>query len=187
MTNQLIPVFTGKIGNTQQNIVDGRTLHAFLGSRARFGNWIALRIKQYDFQEGTDFLVNNKIIINPRRKGGRPQTDYHLTLDMAKELSMVERTPKGKEARRYFIECERQLIKNIAAQPPSLPIRDRLAVRKEIRLTLQEAISCNNEGLRTVFLSQARKLSSEIGEPLDGILSASQMKQLECREGVGDV
>jgi len=187
MSNQLIPVFTGEIGNISQNIVDGRTLHAFLGCRSRFGNWMALRIKQYDFQDGIDFVWNNKIIISKGRGGSRKVIDYNLTLDMAKELSMVERTPKGKEARRYFIECERQLIKNIAAQPPSLPIRDRLAVRKEIRLTLQEAISCNNEGLRTVFLSQARKLSSEIGEPLDGILSASQMKQLECREGVGDV
>lgn len=56
--------------------------------------------------------VSNKIIENPKNpknKGGRPTKEYFLTLDMAKELSMVERNEKGKQARKYFIECEKRL------------------------------------------------------------------------------
>ncbi|WP_438467680.1 antA/AntB antirepressor family protein [Marinomonas sp. PE14-40] len=77
------------------------------------------RIKQYQFVENEDFILipqnggtNNKF--SPEREetrntGGRPTKDYFFTLNMAKELAMVERNEKGREARRYFINCERQL------------------------------------------------------------------------------
>jgi len=185
MTDQLIPVFTGEIGRVSQNVVDGRTLHAFLGGRAQFGNWICVRIKQYDFQEDTDFIRFNKIIKSKGRGGDRKSTDYHLTLDMAKELSMVERTPKGKEARRYFIECERQLLRNLAAQPPVLPLRDRLAVRKEIRITLQEMMACKYAPVAKIMLMQVKRLSAEIGESLETVLTDGEIKALNNNKGEG--
>lgn len=52
-----------------------------------------------------DFLIN----LSKTPTGGRPTTEYHITLDMAKELSMVESNAKGKQARRYFIDCEERL------------------------------------------------------------------------------
>lgn len=85
--------------------VDARHLHKFLGVRRRFATWISERIAEYGFVDGQDYTSFSQIGEKPR--GGRPTIEYHLTLDMAKELSMVERTPKGREARRYFIECER--------------------------------------------------------------------------------
>lgn len=107
MKNNLIEVFVGEINNQKTNLVDARTLHAFLESGIRFNDWINRRIEEYEFSENIDFIAfTQKRVIGH----GRGSKEYHLTLDMAKELSMVERTEKGREARRYFIECEKQLL-----------------------------------------------------------------------------
>ena len=62
---------------------------------------------EYGFLENQDFEVIVKKDENPQ--GGRPSADHAISLDMAKEICMIQRTEKGKEARRYFIECERRL------------------------------------------------------------------------------
>ena len=105
MKNNLIEVFTGEINNQKVNLVDARVLHEFLEVKTRFNDWIKNRIKEYSFAKHIDFASFTKNLVS----GGK-QIEYHLTLDMAKELSMVERTEKGREARRYFIECERQFL-----------------------------------------------------------------------------
>ncbi|UYZ88023.1 antA/AntB antirepressor family protein [Moraxella bovis] len=87
--------------------VNARELHAFLQSRQDFSTWIKNRIADYDFVENQDFVVFHKNMENPQ--GGRPSIEYAISLDMAKELSMVERNEQGKQARRYFIECEKRL------------------------------------------------------------------------------
>lgn len=87
--------------------VDARELHEFLGVGRDFPTWIKARIDEYSFEEKQDFVIIPKTGDNPKR--GPKFIDYALTLDMAKELCMVEKTAKGKEARRYFIECERAL------------------------------------------------------------------------------
>jgi phage anti-repressor protein len=90
-----------------QRVVSGRELHTFLESKQQFSNWISNRIRKYDFVEGQDFEVLNSPIKNPG--AGRPTIEYAISLDMAKELSMVEGTERGKQARRYFIERDKQL------------------------------------------------------------------------------
>ena len=106
MKNNLIEVFTGEINDQKMNLVDARTLHSFLRSRQDFSTWIKKRIDQYDFKENEDFSRFHKKM----EANNASSIEYNLTLDMAKELSMVERTEKGREARRYFIECERQFL-----------------------------------------------------------------------------
>jgi anti-repressor protein len=92
--------------------VNARDLHAVLEVGKHFASWIAERIEQFDFVENRDFLLVPGIGINSET--GRPSKDYAITLDMAKELAMVERNAKGKEARQYFIKCERGLKAKIA-------------------------------------------------------------------------
>ena len=87
--------------------VSARDLHAFLESKQEFANWIKNRIEKYDLVENVDYVVFDKSVKNPN--GGRPQIEYALTIDAAKELSMVEGSEKGKQARRYFIACEKKL------------------------------------------------------------------------------
>lgn len=115
MNTQLIPVFPGQINNQSVNLVDARLLHSFLEVTRDFSTWIKGRIEEYGFIKNVDFLVHQNCGTKTGRGGNRKAViDYHLALDMAKELSMVERNDKGRQARRYFISCEQQLH---AAQP----------------------------------------------------------------------
>ena len=93
-----------------QKAVRARELHGFLESKRDFSNWIKDRIKRCDLIENQDFEVFNNFGENPN--GGRPLTEYALTIETAKEISMVENNSKGKQARRYFIECEKTLKEN---------------------------------------------------------------------------
>ena len=96
--------------------VNARDLHRFLEIGKDFSSWIKERIDQYGFEPDKDFVeVFTKSGENS--SGGRPRRDYHISLDMAKELSMVERNDKGKQARQYFIECERRAKQAVTAQP----------------------------------------------------------------------
>src|SRR5690606_23355924 len=104
--SEIITIAQGSIGGQAVQTVSARELHAYLEVGKDFSNWIKDRIDQYDFVENQDFVVFANSGDNP--KGGRPAKEYALTIDMAKELSMVERNEKGKQARQYFIECERK-------------------------------------------------------------------------------
>ena len=92
--------------------VDARKLYESLEVESRFNDWINNRIQEYGFLEGADFLFYLKISKTP----GRPLHQYFLTLDMAKELCMVERSPRGRQARQYFIACEQALHSGAFAQ-----------------------------------------------------------------------
>ena len=102
---QLIQITPRQIAQQSVQTVNARELHSFVQSKQEFANWIKARIEKFGFIEGQDYLVD-KFVNNPL--GGRPTLDYHLTIDMAKELAMVENNDKGREVRRYFIECERR-------------------------------------------------------------------------------
>ena len=94
-------------GQNVLGIADARNLHEGLGVGRDYTNWIKRRITRYGFVEKVDYEVFAKIGENPL--GGRPTNIYRITLDMAKELAMVENNEKGRLIRRYFIWCENQL------------------------------------------------------------------------------
>jgi|ERR1700744_1537668 len=87
-----------------KTVVSAKELYEYLGPKAQFANWCD-RMFKYGFKEDVDFLT-----ILLESAGGRPSTDYALTIECAKEISMIQRTDKGKEARQYFIECEKRLM-----------------------------------------------------------------------------
>ncbi|MDM8552542.1 antA/AntB antirepressor family protein [Desulfobacterales bacterium HSG2] len=111
---ELIPTQKGNFGGHLIPTVNARDLWIFLESGQEFANWIRNRIRDYGFAENQDFLI-----ILSKSTGGRPAKEYYVTLDMGKELSMVERTARGRQARRYFIECERRL-RQMESSPVSL-------------------------------------------------------------------
>lgn len=105
------PVVTeGQIGEGVVQTVNARDLHAFLRVGKDFSTWIKDRIDQYAFVDGSDFAKFEDLrspISGSTKSRAQTAIEYALTLDMAKELSMVERNEQGKKARQYFIECER--------------------------------------------------------------------------------
>ena len=107
----ILHTFQGSINGETQLLVNARELHAFLEGKQECAHWIGKRIEKYGFVEGSDYLIDKIIIQLP--SGTKYKTDYHLSLDMAKELSMVQRNAKGKQARQYFIACEKALIGDV--------------------------------------------------------------------------
>lgn len=102
--NELIKVTTNENG---QSIVSGRDLHEFLEVQTKYTDWFK-RMVDYGFTENVDFAVFLKNENDETAFGGvRKIKDHALTLDMAKEISMIQRTEKGKQARQYFIEVEK--------------------------------------------------------------------------------
>ena len=93
--------------NNGKKAVSARLLYSFLESKQQFADWIKNRIEQCDLIENQDFEVFQNFTKNPN--GGRPLIEYALTIDSAKEISMMEGNEKGKQARRYFIACEQRL------------------------------------------------------------------------------
>lgn len=114
MEQNLIAVFNGTINHQNCLMCNARELHEFLQSKQDFSAWIKNRIKKYSFLKNQDFCSFDKII--ERGKGATVRTEYHITLDMAKELAMVENNAMGRQIRRYFIDCEKQ----IRQQPQAL-------------------------------------------------------------------
>ena len=86
--------------------LSARELHEFLEIETPFKKWF-LRMTEYGFNQNFDYReVMDKNVQNP--KGGRPSTDYEITLDMAKEIAMIQRSEKGKQIRQYFLELEKK-------------------------------------------------------------------------------
>lgn len=102
------------INENNEPVVNARDLHKFLQTGRDFSTWIKDRIEKYDFIEGEDF--SPELVKTPN---GRPLTEYFITLDMAKELAMVENNELGKQARKYFIKVEKE-YKNLILNPETL-------------------------------------------------------------------
>lgn len=99
--NQLIKITQNE---NNESVVSGRELHEFLEVKTPYHIWFE-RMTEYGFTENVDFIGFEQ---KSSKLGGRPSQDHALKLDMAKEISMIQRTPKGKEARQYFIEVEKE-------------------------------------------------------------------------------
>lgn len=123
--SELLPLHENMVGSKRIQTINARELHAFLKSGQEYSHWMKARIAEYEFIEGDDFARFDEVILstinlsdtneahlyrrNSAKARGRRVKGYALTLDMAKELAMVERNTEGRRARRYFIDCERRL------------------------------------------------------------------------------
>ncbi|EAJ1021485.1 antirepressor [Campylobacter jejuni] len=134
-------------------------LFCYLEVNSKFADWIKNRINQYDFIENQDYIIKEVFT------GRRPRKEYYVTLDMAKELCMVENNEKGRQARRYFIECEKRL-KNLEQEKmqklafhQSLGYKSQLKQQKEHYENKIKALKYDLEHKKE--LSFKRKLSQK--------------------------
>src|SRR5699024_5710079 len=114
--------------------VMGRHLHEFLEVKTLYKDWMP-RMIEYGFVAGQDFSAKMS-----ESTGGRPSQDHILTLDMAKEISMIQRTDKGKQARQYFIECERK-AKRAPAELTRLELLQIAMESEKERLALEAKVT----------------------------------------------
>ena len=128
--NELISLTQSAINGELQQTVNARELHGFLESKQDFSTWIKNRIEQYDFVENQDYTLLHKKM--EQVSGAKHLIEYHITLDMAKELAMVERNDKGKQARQYFIECERKLREHQVKLAPKTYVEALRALADEV-------------------------------------------------------
>ncbi|MEQ4354979.1 antA/AntB antirepressor family protein [Campylobacter jejuni] len=154
-----IQIYNDKTIGAEINSANAREIFQFLNSEQEYANWIKNRISHYNFIENQDYIIE---IVYTK---GRPRKEYYVTLDMAKELCMVENNEKGRQARRYFIDCEKRL-KNLEQEKmeklafhQSLGYKSQLKQQKEHYENEIKALKYDLEHKKE--LSFKRKLSDE--------------------------
>lgn len=123
--NELISTQNNEQGEI---IISGRELHEFLEVKTAYKDWFP-RMKEYGFVEGQDFSS-----FLSGSTGGRPSNDHYIKLDMAKEIAMIQRTDKGKEARQYFLQVEK------AWNSPEMIIKRAMQIQDRKILELENKI-----------------------------------------------
>ena len=154
-SNQLIPISENNAGEV---IVSGRELHKFLGIKTRYDIWFN-RMKEYGFTENTDFvLVVQKCTTNNPKNPVTEITDHAIKLDMAKEICMIQRNEKGKQARQYFITVEK------AWNSPEMIMKRALEFANKKVIELQSKIQISRPKVIFADSVTASKTSILVGE-----------------------
>lgn len=99
----IIPIYENK---SKERLINARELHQELCNKRKFADWIKQRIEKYKFLENQDFITFHKFVKRGENNLGTKSIEYYITIDMAKELCMVENNEIGKKLRIYFIEIE---------------------------------------------------------------------------------
>ena len=127
----IVPVIPGHIGGRETNIVSAKALHKALGVGKDFSTWITDRISDYSVHKTISpnlGKIPNGAAYSKIKQSGRPSKDYLLSVGMAKELAMIERTEQGRAIRRYFIQCEEELQRSV----PEIAARYRRQLKARI-------------------------------------------------------
>lgn len=186
--NQLIKVEELKFSGEVKQTVNARNLYKFLDVKQEYSKWIKNRIETYDFIEGTDFISTHA------RKGDRQNVlaiDHLFTIESAKELCMVERTDKGKSARRYFIAIEKQLSERptwIAARQEGKGVRKILT--DTMKSFIEYAKSQGSESAEKYYMTFTKMVNEQLLEfdkkptNLRDQLNASQLHRISVAEQI---
>ena len=157
--------------NKENNTVSARELHEFLESKERFSKWFN-RMLEYGFQPQVDFNSYKKVQVQleGNREIRREFSDYEITIDMAKEISMIQRTEKGKQARQYFIQCEKFIQDSKLTEEFKYYRKTGKIARKDLTDTIKEKLQPSNQfvygnytelGYLKVFGKKTKELKQE--------------------------
>ena len=141
-----------------RQLVSGRELHEFLEIRTKYKDWFR-RMVEYGFEEEIDFIrVAQKRATNNLKNPVTTVIDHAISIDMAKEISMIQRTEKGKVARQYFINCEKKLKE----------------VKKLSPMELME--------LQFIALKEQKEKISQVENRVDKLEEDMPLFQIDCKE-----
>lgn len=171
----IIPIYENE---SKERLINARELHQVLKNKRQFANWIKQRIEQYGFAENKEYIrFNNFVKGDEKGYGNKAKIDYYLTIDMAKELCMVENNEMGKKLRIYFIEIEKR-FKEIISNPSNIFDFMRLALdeieKNENEIKKVKILALNNkteiENLKSkidIKIQNNYCLASDIAEQLN--------------------
>ena len=178
----------------ERRLVNARELHEFLESRQQFADWIKVRLEKYGFVSDEDYSI---ILGNRVGDGvGKAKTEYLLTIDTAKEIAMVENNSKGRQVRRYFIECEKRLkavsgaisardAEKLKQQAKRLEIMDRNSRNRQAQI-LKSVAEFFKEILSDVSM---QAIASEVTELVSGerLVEAPEVEKLFSAGEIGQM
>lgn len=127
--NELIKV---EVNEKQEPIVCARDLYEHLEIKDNYTDWFK-RMIEYGFAEGQDFIGFYR-----ESTGGRPSVDHHITIDMAKELCMIQRNERGKQARQYFIAVEKEYNSPEKLMARALQVSNKVLLEYKHKLQLMQ-------------------------------------------------
>ena len=141
-----------------RQLVSGRKLHEFLEIKTKYKDWFP-RMVEYGFEEEIDFIkVAQKRATNNLKNPVTTVIDHAISIDMAKEISMIQRTEKGKIARQYFINCEKKLKE----------------VKKLSPMELME--------LQFIALKEQKEKIAQVENRVDKLEEDMPLLQIDCKE-----
>lgn len=172
--NDLIKI---EVNENQEPIVSGRMLHEFLEVREKYTQWFQ-RMVDYGFTENADFISFSEISEKPQ--GGRPLTDHAIKLDMAKEVAMLQRTERGKQARQYFIQVEKDYNspEKIMARALQIAQKELSTLRLENQIQSQQIAELQPKATYYDLVLQCNSLLSVTEIAKDYGMSATKFNKL---------
>ena len=182
--NELITITTNEVG---EPTVLGRELHEFLGVTTRYNDWFP-RMVEYGFTEGKDFnlLKNEQVRFEGNREVTRELIDHLLTIDMAKEICMIQRTEVGKQARQYFIQVEKDYNspEKIMARALRIAEKELSTLRLETKVQAQQIAELQPKATYYDLILQCPSLLSVTEIAKDYGLSAKGLNKILHDNGV---
>lgn len=182
--NELITITTNEVG---EPTVLGRELHEFLGVKTLYKDWFP-RMVEYGFTEGKDFnpLKNEQVRFEGGREVARELTDHLLTIDMAKEICMIQRTEVGKQARQYFIQVEKDYNspEKIMARALRIAEKELSTLRLETKVQAQQIAELQPKATYYDLILQCPCLLSVTEIAKDYGLSAKGLNKILHDNGV---
>lgn len=143
--NELIPTTQSASGEIT---LSGRDLHEFLEVKTPYTQWFE-RMTEYGFQENEDYILLNNFV-KQNGSGGHNKQDHQIKLDMAKEIAMIQRSDKGKEARQYFLKLEKLW------NSPEMVIKRAMDFQQQKIIHLEAKVKADE---KKVFLAEAIQVS----------------------------
>ena len=182
--DELIKITTNEVG---EPTVLGRELHEFLGVKTLYKDWFP-RMVEYGFTEGKDFnpLKNEQVRFEGNREVARELTDHLLTIDMAKEICMIQRTEVGKQARQYFIQVEKDYNspEKIMARALRIAEKELSTLRLETKVQAQQIAELQPKATYYDLILQCPSLLSVTEIAKDYGLSAKGLNKILHDNGI---
>ena len=182
--NELITITTNEVG---EPTVLGRELHEFLEVKTLYKDWFP-RMVEYGFTEGKDFnpLKNEQVRFEGNREVTRELIDHLLTIDMAKEICMIQRTEVGKQARQYFIQVEKDYNspEKIMARALRIAEKELSTLKLENKVQAQQIAELQPKATYYDLILQCPSLLSVTEIAKDYGLSAKGLNKILHEQGV---